>query len=313
MARKAAQIPTRLTATRVRQLQLFSLLRDAGSVSQAARQADVSQPAATSMLKELEIGFGVQLFTRGPKGVELTRQGERVANRVARALRELQWAVMEGRSANLEQESLRVGFVPTMAFYGLLSAAARFREQQPEVLLSLKQMNVRDCAAALVQGDVDMILSLSDPSLHKVQGVDRIVSDMLFDDTHGAFASKALKLPKTKLDAGQLIAYPWILPTHESFLRHLIDDWFLQRGHGLPEVLTEITPVALALPLSRLMPCLTILPKRVSHLPEGAHLVPVLQDEFSIDLRLVFAARESTLQVRHSIRQFVACILKSKD
>jgi DNA-binding transcriptional LysR family regulator len=109
---------------RIRQLQLFTMLAEVGSVSEAARRLHVTQPTATQMLKELEHAFAVQLFLRGPKGVSLTVHGERMASRVTLILRELQRAVSEGRSASLGGAFPQGGF---RADADLLGAAQRLR------------------------------------------------------------------------------------------------------------------------------------------------------------------------------------------
>ena len=78
MLKKPAHLPVRLSAVRVRQLRLFALAAEVGSISEAACRCHVTQPSATEMLHDLERAFSHQLFVRGSKGIVLAPAGARV-------------------------------------------------------------------------------------------------------------------------------------------------------------------------------------------------------------------------------------------
>lgn len=71
----------------LRHLRLLPVIAEAGSLSDAARRAGVSQSALSQALAKLETAFGVALFARTPGGVEPTSHGRRIVPRVERALR----------------------------------------------------------------------------------------------------------------------------------------------------------------------------------------------------------------------------------
>lgn len=60
----------------LRQLRYFVSVAEAGSISVASRTVRVAQPALTRQIHALESELRTQLFTRVPRGVELTEAGE---------------------------------------------------------------------------------------------------------------------------------------------------------------------------------------------------------------------------------------------
>lgn len=70
----------------LRHIRLFERVADCGSLSKAAGEIHISQPAATQAIAKLESQFGVGLINRGPSGISLTERGEIVLHRLRRAL-----------------------------------------------------------------------------------------------------------------------------------------------------------------------------------------------------------------------------------
>ena len=83
--------PTRFLDRKLRmqQLRLIEGVALAGSLSGAARQLGLTQPALTKGLHEIEEIVGVDLFERHPRGVKPTAAGEVVIRFAARVLSEV--------------------------------------------------------------------------------------------------------------------------------------------------------------------------------------------------------------------------------
>ena len=60
---------------KIEQLEQFIKIQECGSISKAARKLYISQPSLTKSIAQLEMEYGIKLFTRTPKGIELTEEG----------------------------------------------------------------------------------------------------------------------------------------------------------------------------------------------------------------------------------------------
>ena len=81
----------------LRHLGLLETMHASGSLSTAAREAAISQPALTQALAKLETAFGTQLFERTPLGIVATPIGRRILRRVGRGLNQFGKALRTGR------------------------------------------------------------------------------------------------------------------------------------------------------------------------------------------------------------------------
>ena len=60
---------------RLRDLHVFSMVVECGSMAKAAAELRVAQPTVSEVIANLENAYGVQLFDRSPRGVEPTVYG----------------------------------------------------------------------------------------------------------------------------------------------------------------------------------------------------------------------------------------------
>lgn len=57
-------------------LEYFKIIAESGSLTKAAQQLHITQPAMSAMLKKLENELGVSLFDRSPNRIHLNKTGE---------------------------------------------------------------------------------------------------------------------------------------------------------------------------------------------------------------------------------------------
>ena len=130
--------PSVLPQLSLQQLLYLREVERTETVTAAAKRLEVSQPALSQALAELERRLDVALFDRRGRRLRLTEAGRRVARFAeevlgqAEALERWMDAFREGRSG-----TLRIGMIDAASLYVLPSAVRAFREQQPEVELQL--------------------------------------------------------------------------------------------------------------------------------------------------------------------------------
>ena len=135
-----------------RRLDTFRAVALAGRISEAARRLNLSQPAVTAQMRQLEEAAGRPLFTRHPHGVRLTSAGAallEVANRVHRLLEEAgaRLAAPERAAAPLE-----LCASTTLAAYVLPPLLAAFARAERPAALTLEAANTEQVLAWVREG-----------------------------------------------------------------------------------------------------------------------------------------------------------------
>jgi DNA-binding transcriptional LysR family regulator len=145
--------------TTLRQLRVFASVARHLSFARAAKELDLTAPAVSMQIKELEVETGLQLFDRSKRKVSLTTAGEYVlasTQRVLAAMRDAEDIV--ARFRGLKTGVLDVAMVST-AKYFLPRLLAQFRDEHPGIEIRLQVANNRDGIVTLMQqGDVELAI-----------------------------------------------------------------------------------------------------------------------------------------------------------
>ena len=118
---------------------VFYTVAKCGSLTRAAEELYISQPAVSQSIKQLESQLGVPLFDRRHRGMELSAQGGKIIfAEVERALELLCEA--ENRLAQLQSSAvgtIRIGASDTIFEYFLADKIVEFHERFPSVKIEL--------------------------------------------------------------------------------------------------------------------------------------------------------------------------------
>ncbi|HAE9669267.1 TPA_asm: LysR family transcriptional regulator [Salmonella enterica subsp. enterica serovar Java] len=151
----------------MRHLHTFVAVAQQGTLGRAAETLNLSQPALSKTLNELEQLTGTRLFERGRLGAQLTVPGEQFLTHAVKVLDALNTA---GQALNCKEDAsadvVRVGALPTAALGILPAAIGRFHQQQKSTSLQVATMNNTMLLAGLKSGEIDLgIGRMSDPEL----------------------------------------------------------------------------------------------------------------------------------------------------
>ncbi|EGG7276181.1 LysR family transcriptional regulator, partial [Salmonella enterica subsp. enterica serovar Durban] len=152
---------------RLRHLHTFVAVAQQGTLGRAAETLNLSQPALSKTLNELEQLTGTRLFERGRLGAQLTVPGEQFLTHAVKVLDALNTA---GQALNRKEDAsadvVRVGALPAAALGILPAAIGRFHQQQKSTSLQVATMNNTMLLAGLKSGEIDLgIGRMSDPEL----------------------------------------------------------------------------------------------------------------------------------------------------
>jgi len=136
-------------------LKAYKIVVERGSLTAAARELGLTQPAVSMQIAALEEYFGARLLHRTARGVELTVAGEHVlelADKFEKIVLEARQSVAEGKE-ELEGE-LKIASSNIPGMYILPQLANAFRQQHPKVTVTLEIQNSRQAIDRLLSGDV---------------------------------------------------------------------------------------------------------------------------------------------------------------
>lgn len=225
---------------RFRHLQLLSALQERGTLRGAAEAMNLTQPALSKALSQIEEAFGVQLFSRTARGVVPTAQGQVALHGATILLSEM---------AHLQQEVtrrvpmlvLRIGAPPFVAHGYLPEILCQLASAPKPLQVSLVEERVPALMHALSNGQLDALVS-SFPADAPKDSTFELRYEKLFDAPYTVIAP-----PKHHLAGRRRLAWSvldrehWILPAHTALVRRLFDGRFLQEGLPPPVPLIEST------------------------------------------------------------------------
>ncbi len=144
--------------SRLREMEMFVRVVDAGSFSSAARDLKIGQPAISKTIASLEERLGVRLLVRSTRQLTPTEAGVAFYERALRAVTEADEAdaAARGASASLEGR-LRISGAVTFSRIHLVPRLAEFLKSHPRLELELV---MDDRPRDLVAENIDAALRL---------------------------------------------------------------------------------------------------------------------------------------------------------
>jgi len=204
-----------------------------GSLTQAARKLYLTQPSVSHAIKQLEERFGVTLFSRTARGVELTQEGSVLFAYIEQSqtlitLAEEKMAALR----NLESGELRIGGSDSLFKHYLLPYLERFHERHPGIRLHLDHGTTPEIIGFLKEGRIDLgvvRMPIVDPQLQAIETY-RLQDCFVAGSRYAHLKGEVLSMER-------LLEYPIILFSRNSRARMTITELFQRRGLALrPEI-----------------------------------------------------------------------------
>jgi DNA-binding transcriptional LysR family regulator len=198
----------------LRHLKIFDAVATAGSIRAAARASQLTQPAMTYAIRELEQGIGAPLLVRSAKGVVLTPIGEALLRRarlLANEVRRTEEEIAQLRDG--AGGSLRVAFSSFAVERLLPNALLDFRARWPGVALELQELSGTDVNGLWNRSDFDFaILGELEPVAD-----DGLQRELLLDFPLAVVAKAGHPLARVRSMA-RLHDAMWVVPTYGAEL-----------------------------------------------------------------------------------------------
>jgi DNA-binding transcriptional LysR family regulator len=196
---------------KLRDLHIFMMVVQQGSMGKAAKRLAVSQPVVSKVISDLERMLNVRLLDRTAQGVEptlygsaLVRSGAIVFDDLTRGVKEIEFladpTAGEVRIASLE--AMNASFIPAVI--------GRLMRQFPRLVFDVRQAPHLEALYQMVrERSVDLIfVHVTAPIEHEDLNV-----EILFLDSLSVVAGADCKwVRRRNVDLAELVDAPWCLP-----------------------------------------------------------------------------------------------------
>ena len=280
---------------KMRHLVLLVELGRHGSILHAAQAANLTQPAASKLLGELEHALGVPLFERLPRGVQATRYGEVMIRRAGAALAELD-------AAHQEVMELQSGLSGRVAVGSVLTPSTGLL---PEAIQRLKKTHARvqvaitvDTSKVLIQrlrtGELDLVIG----RILDAESAQELHFEPITDEPHSLIVRAGHPLlSRSDLQLADIQREAWILPPPGSILRDRLTALFLSAGLDQPIETVETLALPVATTLLSQSDRIAALPEELvqSHLDAGTLAVLPFELGLRMDVYGIVTRRQHQL------------------
>ncbi|WP_254601837.1 LysR family transcriptional regulator [Cupriavidus taiwanensis] len=212
---------------RMRHLESFLILLDAGTLSAAAQRLHMTQSAMSHWLGEMEALAGARLLVRGRR-LQLTPAGDAVRKLAVRVLGEVSRAHEElGSIAKGAVARLHVGTVFAGVAHLVPRAIVSFQQAQPNVQIEVTEGVFNTLLERLERRDYDVIVGSIDARAYGPH----LAHEVLFEDGIGVVVGRHHPLAgRQRIAWRDLFAFPWVMPPRETLMRTRLDTVLLERG-----------------------------------------------------------------------------------
>jgi len=257
-----ARIEGRTTGMDLRQLRYFVAVVDAGSLSKAAHQVYIAQPALSQQMAGLEDELNARLLVRSSQGVRPTESGKVLYKHARTVLRQIEEAKLEVRRPYRGEAGLVVlGLPQTISALLTVPLMSKLRERHSGIYLHLFESLGGYLAELLAQERLDLCMLLREVETPGI-GLQRLVDEDLF-----LIGGPKTRKTRDVVKLPDLHGLPLVLPSKsQGGLRTMIERIFARDDIEL-NVVADVDSFPSLLALAQSGFAYTILPS--SALPAG--------------------------------------------
>jgi len=241
----------------LRLLRYFMACVEHKTMHAAAAAVHVSQPALSKAVNNLEIGLGVKLLDRQPRGVVPTPYGESLFRYAKMIDSEMRRAVAEiDAMRGMTRGTIAVGVIPTMCAI-MADVACEVLDIHPGLKLQLRVGFSSELTKSLRDGEVDIALILPPPD-GELTGL--TFDPLLRTDPVVAVRRSHPLADQPSLSLRDLASVRWAIPDYPVVHRKIIDRVFIDNGVPPPVSVIDMSTVVSFMALIEKTDLVTIAP-----------------------------------------------------
>jgi DNA-binding transcriptional LysR family regulator len=239
----------------LRQIRAFLAVARFNSFTRAAVLLNVTQPALTMQIRNLEQQLGLALFDRSKRSVALTRVGRDLLPSFQRTMQDFDATLGSARDVAAQKRGVvRLAVLPSVAASILPDAISEFRKTRPDVTFDLRDVIAGQVLSLVQNEQVDFGVM---GGTTRAAGIETVFEAQ--DRLHVIFP-KGHAIGRAKATSPDAVAkYPLILMQRDTSVRAIVDRGFAAAGL-MPVPTCEVIYMMTAVAMVRAGLGLTILP-----------------------------------------------------
>lgn len=215
---------------KIRHLEVFVVLHETRSLTEAASRLHMTQPALSHWLADVESAVGRALFVRNRR-LSLTADGEVLLSHAERMLGDVHRTHLELQAVRQGMQGrLHVGTgLPRVLLPGTISRLHRVR---PEIFVSVSEAPQPQLLEMLSRCDIDVLFGAIGADVLELPFA---VESLLSTSIQIVARRDHALLQGAACDLNDTLSWPWILPPADSVMRAAFNAAFAARGLPPPQ------------------------------------------------------------------------------
>lgn len=274
---------------KIRHLRAVVELEESILLTKAAERLNVSQPALSKTLAEIESAIGEALFDRSRAGLKATAVGAAFIRAARSVLAELDKAnTAISTIANVEQRTLLIGAMPTSGTTFLSQAIQVLQTSQPDLTIRIVDGPTPTLLHQLVAGRLHVVIGA-----HMRQSIPEDIEIVnLYEDCMQIVMSQGHPLlDQRQVSWKECLSYPWVLPPASHTMRNAFDQRLRQLSLEAPRRVIENQSLDFVMAHLQEAHAFNLMPARLVKQLQAKKLVKVLKlhgiEEIAISMRVM--------------------------
>lgn len=208
-----------------RHLDAFSAIARARSFKVAAGELNLTQPAISKTLKELEDILGVKVMERSRSGVFLTPQGDVFLQFAEQSTAALRHGLRSINATNSAAGHLHLGALPSVASSLLPKGVSAFAAKNPDTLVEVHEGPHHDLTSRLRSGGLNLVVGrLGPPDTMVGLSFQQLYSEHVVAVARPDSSAQEIR------DPADLEAFRVLYPPRDSAIRPLVARLLISKG-----------------------------------------------------------------------------------
>lgn len=285
----------------IRQLEYFREIAATGSINEAARRLNMSQPPLSYQMKQLETELKVKLFERNRTGVTLTKAGKLLYERTESLLTFVHSTEQEVAKAG-KKEVLRIGITPTTVST-VMPCISSFSRQNPDVNFEVRDAITFTLFNYLMEGIIDVSVVRTPINLGNVEFIEICREPMI------AVFPPGIRTEEKEFTLEKLAGFPLIL--YRRYEKFIMDAFFERELE--PDIFCVCDDPRDAMLWVKEGLAAAVFPRSMSSMCSGLKIKMLEEKELETRILLIWKKGKKPSELLQKFLDVCACVIRENN